>query len=129
MVTYIDLFTGWVPVLKLAEHQSVAPASGIHNMWTGTYTINEYDPNARLYTAGSKTYKSSIVDKWSQYYISAVSLSRQKIHKYAQITKLPQNANITLKSTSTHLTWLYKTWVGECEVSYPETGIRRSPAF
>ena len=72
-VSLLAIFTGWVPVLKLAEHQSVAPASGIHNMWTGTYTINEYDPNARLYTKGSKTYKSSIVDKWSQYYISAVS--------------------------------------------------------
>lgn len=60
-------------VMKVAHGQSIPPASGVYNLWTGTYTMNEFDSNALTIAAGTKTYKSSVVDNWSNHHISAVS--------------------------------------------------------
>ena len=59
-------------VFKVAEGQSYSPASSMYDLWTGTYTMNEGDSNAVSFNAGTKTLKSSIIDNWSNYYISAV---------------------------------------------------------
>ncbi|XP_060063054.1 uncharacterized protein LOC132543556 [Ylistrum balloti] len=67
--------TGWTPVMKLAHGQGVGGAVDVRDLWKGTYTVNEGDANAMSIAAGTKAYKSSIVDKWSDYYISAVRIS------------------------------------------------------
>ncbi|XP_033736371.1 uncharacterized protein LOC117324562 [Pecten maximus] len=67
--------TGWTPVMKLAHGQSIGGAADVRDLWKGTYTVNEGDANAMSIAAGTKPYKSSIVDNWSDYYISAVRIS------------------------------------------------------
>ncbi|XP_060085257.1 uncharacterized protein LOC132564628 [Ylistrum balloti] len=67
--------TGWFPVMKVAYGESVSPASGIYNLWSGTYTLNEYVNEAYSMSTGTPSYKSSIVDSWQSYYISAARVS------------------------------------------------------
>ncbi|KAK3083098.1 hypothetical protein FSP39_013942 [Pinctada imbricata] len=70
---------GWRMVMKVAHGQSVSPASGVYNLWTGTYTVNEFDSNALTISAGTKTYKSSVVDSWNNnHHISAVRIGFYK---------------------------------------------------
>jgi len=74
-----SLQKGWLPVFKWARTQSVSPATGIYNLWTGTYTLNEFEDDSFSFAANSLSYKSSIVDAWSNYYISAVNLIRKLV--------------------------------------------------
>ena len=62
--------------MKVAHTMSISPASSVYDLWSGTYTINEFDNDALTIGTGTKTYKSSVVDNWSSYQISAVSLSQ-----------------------------------------------------
>lgn len=62
-------------VMKVAHTMSISPASSVYDLWTGTYTLNEFDTDALTIATGTKTYKSSVVDNWSSYQISAVSYS------------------------------------------------------
>lgn len=62
-------------VMKVAHTMSISPASSVYDLWTGTYTLNEFDTDALTIATGTKTYKSSVVDNWSDYQISAVSHS------------------------------------------------------
>lgn len=64
---------GWRMVMKVAHTMSISPASSVYDLWTGTYTLNEFDTDALTIATGTKTYKSSVVDNWSSYQISAVS--------------------------------------------------------
>ncbi|XP_033763937.1 uncharacterized protein LOC117345096 [Pecten maximus] len=68
---------GWFPVLKVAHGMDVSPASGIYDLWTNTYTLNEYNDtdDAFSFAANTMTFKSSIVDTWSSYYFRAVRVS------------------------------------------------------
>ncbi|XP_060084092.1 uncharacterized protein LOC132563346 [Ylistrum balloti] len=66
---------GWFPVMKIANGQSLGSATGIYNLWSGTYTLNEYTEAAYSMSAGTVSYKSSIVDSWTSYYIQAVRVS------------------------------------------------------
>ncbi|XP_033724814.1 uncharacterized protein LOC117314818 [Pecten maximus] len=66
---------GWFPVMKVANGGNVAPATGIYNLWSGTYTLNEYVLQAYSMSTGTDSYKSSIVDSWTSYYIQAVRIS------------------------------------------------------
>lgn len=70
---------GWKLVFKVAEGQSLGSASDLYTLWTGTFTMNEGDSSAVSFNAGTKTLKSSIIDKWDQYYISAVRLTLSSI--------------------------------------------------
>ena len=63
-------------VMKVAHTMSISPASSVYDLWSGTYTINEFDNDALTIGTGTKTYKSSVVDNWSNYQISAVGLSQ-----------------------------------------------------
>ncbi|XP_021353718.1 neurogenic locus notch homolog protein 1-like [Mizuhopecten yessoensis] len=68
--------TGWTPVMKLAHGQGIGGgATDVRDLWKGTYTVNEGDADAMSIASGTKSYKSSIVDSWSDYYISAVRVS------------------------------------------------------
>lgn len=71
------LFTGWFPVLKVAKGFDISPASGIYDLWTNTYILNEYNDshNAFSFAADTMPYKSSIVDLWNNFYFKAVSIS------------------------------------------------------
>ena len=60
--------------MKVAHGQSLSPASGVYDLWSGTYTVNEFDTSALTIAAGTKTYKSSVVDNWNNHHISAVSI-------------------------------------------------------
>lgn len=62
-------------VMKVAHTMSISPAFSVYDLWTGTYTLNEFDTDALTIATGTKTYKSSVVDNWSSYQISAVSYS------------------------------------------------------
>ncbi|XP_071164274.1 uncharacterized protein [Mytilus edulis] len=69
---------GWKMVMKVAHGQSLGGASGVHDLWTGTYTMNEGDSSALSFNAGTKTLKHSIIDNWGNNYISAVRMSMFK---------------------------------------------------
>ncbi|XP_056022086.1 uncharacterized protein LOC125650831 [Ostrea edulis] len=77
---------GWRMVMKVAHQQSLSPSSTVYGLWTGTYTVNEFDANALTIGAGTKTYKSSVVDNWSNYHISAVRVSFYKNGKETAYT-------------------------------------------
>ncbi|XP_060084091.1 uncharacterized protein LOC132563345 [Ylistrum balloti] len=66
---------GFYPVMKWARGQTISPASSVYNLWTGTYTLNEFTTSAHSFAASTATYKSSIVDSWTSYYIKAVRVS------------------------------------------------------
>lgn len=66
---------GWRMVMKVAHTMSISPASSVYDLWTGTYTLNEFDTDALTIATGTKTYKSSVVDNWSSYQISAIRVS------------------------------------------------------
>ncbi|XP_062618605.1 uncharacterized protein LOC134280203 [Saccostrea cucullata] len=66
---------GWRMVMKIAHTVSIAPATSVYDLWTGTYTLNEFDADALTIGTGTKTYKSSVVDNWGNYQISAVRVS------------------------------------------------------
>ncbi|XP_060063058.1 uncharacterized protein LOC132543561 [Ylistrum balloti] len=65
----------WTLVMKFATGQDLGGANSVYDLWTGTFTVNEGDELAMSIETGSKTYKSSIVDKWADYNISAVRVS------------------------------------------------------
>ncbi|KAK3095541.1 hypothetical protein FSP39_015906, partial [Pinctada imbricata] len=69
---------GWRMAMKVAHGQSLSPASSIYDLFTGTYTVNEYDSSALTIAAGSNTYKSHVIDAWDQYSIDAVRVSFYK---------------------------------------------------
>ncbi|OWF56765.1 Hemicentin-1 [Mizuhopecten yessoensis] len=66
---------GFYPVMKWARGQSISPASSVYDLWTGTYTLNEFTTSAHSFAASTSTYKSSLVDSWSSYYFTAVRVS------------------------------------------------------
>ena len=61
--------------MKVAHGQSISPARSLHDLYTGTFTLNENNPNALRISPGTMTYKSSILDAWDQYSIDAVRLT------------------------------------------------------
>ncbi|OWF46785.1 uncharacterized protein LOC110455207 [Mizuhopecten yessoensis] len=66
---------GWFPVMKVALGQSVSPAHGIYDLWTKGYTLNEFDKDALSFQYGTKSFKSSVVDSWNNFYIRSVRVS------------------------------------------------------
>lgn len=66
---------GWFPVMKVSRGQSVTPALGIYDLWTKNYILNEFDKDALSFQYGTKSFKSSVVDSWSNYYIHSVRVS------------------------------------------------------
>ncbi|XP_033724527.1 uncharacterized protein LOC117314570 [Pecten maximus] len=66
---------GWFPVMKVSRGQSVYPALGIYDLWTKSYILNEFDKDALSFQYGTKSYKSSVVDSWNNYYINSVRVS------------------------------------------------------
>ncbi|XP_060084093.1 uncharacterized protein LOC132563347, partial [Ylistrum balloti] len=68
---------GWFPVLKVARGMDITPSTGIYDLWTGTYIMNEYNDSSEAFSFASDTmtYKSSLVDTWTNYYIRAVRVS------------------------------------------------------
>ena len=60
--------------MKIAHAQSYAPASSVYDLWYGSHTLNEFDSSALTIAKNTKTYKSSVIENWSQYQFSAVSV-------------------------------------------------------
>ncbi|XP_033753487.1 uncharacterized protein LOC117336868 [Pecten maximus] len=66
---------GWTLVMKYAHGQDMGGAKNLLDLWTGNHTVNEGDEEAMSIASDSKTYKSSIVDDWTNYSLSAVRVS------------------------------------------------------
>jgi len=76
LITIIFLFyleKGWFPIMKVAHGQSISPATGIYNLWTGSHGgLNEFEYDAMTYNSSSPSYRSDIVDNWNKHDIKAV---------------------------------------------------------
>ncbi|XP_045160489.2 SCO-spondin-like [Mercenaria mercenaria] len=68
---------GWRLVLKLAAGGSVSPKSSVHSLWSETGSVNEGVDGAASLASGT-TYKSSIIDQWTSFYIRAVKIAAYK---------------------------------------------------
>ena len=84
--------------MKVAHGQSLSPASGVYDLWSGTYTVNEFDTSALTIAAGTKTYKSSVVDNWNNHHISAVSESLGPKNYISHCSKLYDTVPLHLQS-------------------------------
>lgn len=58
--------------MKISAGGSVSPNSGVYALWSDAGSMNE-DVSGAASLVSSTTYKSSIVDQWTSFYIKAVN--------------------------------------------------------